>query len=190
MRPLARHDDPPRCSTHRWILDEVWAWWSPWTMRQASTAACSSTHRKAHCPECMAWGKPSHTTGFLPVCTPTGAVTTSPRPWWAAKLTNKTTPKWAEPCISISWCIAHITAYSPQTRGRGERAFQTHQGRLPQELAKAGITDMDSANTYLEQCYRAAHNQAFAVASTLPDTTYVPFIRCSLPDVMCDHHER
>ena len=27
--------------------------------------------------------------------------------------------------------ITHIAAYSPQARGRSERAFQTHQGRLP-----------------------------------------------------------
>ena len=86
--------------------------------------------------------------------------------------------------------IEHIAAYSPQARGRGERAFQTHQGRLPQELAKAGITDMDSANAYLEHTYRAAHNQEFAVASTLPGTAYVPFISGSLPDVLCEHHER
>lgn len=46
--------------------------------------------------------------------------------------------------------IEHIAAYSPQARGRSERAFQTHQGRLPQELARAGITDMDSANRYLD----------------------------------------
>ena len=27
--------------------------------------------------------------------------------------------------------IGHIAAYSPEARGRSERAFQTHQGRLP-----------------------------------------------------------
>jgi Winged helix-turn helix len=47
--------------------------------------------------------------------------------------------------------IGHIAAYSPQARGRSERAFQTHQGRLPQELARAAIVDMVSANLYLEQ---------------------------------------
>ena len=58
--------------------------------------------------------------------------------------------------------IEHIAAYSPEARGRSERAFQTHQGRLPQELARAGITDMDSANRYLEAHYRPAHNREFA----------------------------
>ena len=44
--------------------------------------------------------------------------------------------------------IEHIAAYSPEARGRSERAFDTHQGRLPKELARAGITDMDAANRY------------------------------------------
>jgi hypothetical protein len=86
--------------------------------------------------------------------------------------------------------IEHIAAYSPEARGRSERAFQTHQGRLPQELARAGITDMNSANRYLEQVYMAGHNREFGVASTLPGTAYVPFISGSLPDILCEHHER
>lgn len=86
--------------------------------------------------------------------------------------------------------IDHIAAYSPEARGRSERAFQTHQGRLPQELARAGITDMGSANRYLEQVYRAGHNREFGMVSTLPGTAYVPFISGSLPDILCEHHER
>ena len=34
--------------------------------------------------------------------------------------------------------IEMIPAYSPEARGRCERAFGTHQGRLPNELAAAG----------------------------------------------------
>jgi hypothetical protein len=86
--------------------------------------------------------------------------------------------------------IEHIAAYSPEARGRSERAFQTHQGRLPQELARAGITEMTAANRYLEQTYRQEHNREFCVASTLPGTAYVPFISGSLADVLCEHHER
>ena len=86
--------------------------------------------------------------------------------------------------------IEHIAAYSPEARGRSERAFQTHQGRLPQELARAGVTDMGAANRYLEQCYRPAHNREFCVPSTLPGSAWVPFISGSLPDVLCEHHER
>jgi Winged helix-turn helix len=86
--------------------------------------------------------------------------------------------------------IEHIAAYSPQARGRSERAFQTHQGRLPHELARAGITDMAAANRYLDQVYREAHNKEFAVASTLEGSAYVPFISGYLPDILCEHHER
>jgi hypothetical protein len=86
--------------------------------------------------------------------------------------------------------IEHIAAYSPEARGRSERAFQTHQGRLPQELARAGITDMDSANRYLEQVYRPGHNREFGVPSTLAGTAFVPFLSGSLPDILCEQHER
>lgn len=86
--------------------------------------------------------------------------------------------------------IEHIAAYSPEARGRSERAFQTHQGRLPQELARAGITTMEAANRYLELVYRGGHNREFCVPSTLPGTAYVPFISGSLPDILCEHHER
>ncbi len=86
--------------------------------------------------------------------------------------------------------IEHIAAYSPEARGRSERAFQTHQGRLPQELARAGITDMASANLYLEQIYRPSHNREFCVPSTLAGTAYVPFLAGSLPDILCEQHER
>jgi len=86
--------------------------------------------------------------------------------------------------------IEHIAAYSPEARGRSERAFQTHQGRLPQELARAGVTDMGAANRYLEDIYRHSHNSEFSVPSTLPGTAYVPFLSGSLPDILCEQHER
>jgi hypothetical protein len=86
--------------------------------------------------------------------------------------------------------IEPIAAYSPEARGHSERAFQTHQGRLPQELARAGITDMSAANRYLEAVYRAAHNREFAVPGTLAGTAYVPFINGNLPDILCEQHER
>lgn len=86
--------------------------------------------------------------------------------------------------------IEHIAAYSPEARGRSERAFQTHQGRLPQELARAGIGDMASANQYLQDVYRQAHNREFGVASTLAGTAWVPFISGSLADILCEQHER
>lgn len=83
-----------------------------------------------------------------------------------------------------------IAAYSPQARGRSERAFGTHQERLPKELAKVGITDMAGANRYLDKHYRGAHNRAFAVRACEPASAFVPFIGANLGDILCERFER
>ena len=49
---------------------------------------------------------------------------------------------------------------------------------------------MNTANRYLEQVYRKAHNREFTVASTLEGTAYVPFISGNLPDILCEQHDR
>ena len=54
-----------------------------------------------------------------------------------------------------------IPAYSPDGR-RSERAFATHQARLPKELVLAGLMDMAAAHRYLEEVYRPAFNREFA----------------------------
>ena len=70
--------------------------------------------------------------------------------------------------------IEMIPAYSPEARGRSERAFGTHQGRLPKELAAAGITDMDAANAYLRDVYLPAFNAEFAHPSREDGSAFVP----------------
>ncbi len=86
--------------------------------------------------------------------------------------------------------IEHIAAYSPEARGRSERAFGTHQERLPKELARAGITDMAAANRYLEQAYRPCHNAEFACPAQEDGSAFVPFIGANLPDILCEQFER
>jgi transposase len=86
--------------------------------------------------------------------------------------------------------IEHIGAYSPEARGRSERAFDTHQGRLPKELARAGITDMDAANRYLEQVYMPNHNAEFALPALEEGSAFVPYIGTRLPDILCAQYER
>jgi len=86
--------------------------------------------------------------------------------------------------------IQMIAAYSPQARGRSERAFGTHQERLPKELAKAGITDMAGANRYLDKHYRHAHNREFAVRAAEPSSAFVAFIGTNLGDILCERFER
>jgi len=86
--------------------------------------------------------------------------------------------------------IEHIAAYSPQARGRSERAFATHQERLPRELALAGIRDRAAANRYLEEIYRPAHNAEFALPAAQPGSAYVPFVGGALRDILCEQFER
>ena len=86
--------------------------------------------------------------------------------------------------------IEHIGAYSPEARGRSERAFDTHQGRLPKELAKAGITDMDAANRYLQEVYMPNHNAEFALPAPEQGSAFVPYIGTRLADILCAQFER
>ena len=83
--------------------------------------------------------------------------------------------------------VEMIPAYSPEARGRSERAFGTHQGRLPQELAAAGITDRDVANAYVRDVYLSAFNAEFAH----PAPAFVPYpASVVLDDILCEQAQR
>lgn len=86
--------------------------------------------------------------------------------------------------------IEMIAAYSPEARGRSERAFATHQGRLPQELALAGITTMVAANRYLAEVYRPAFNAEFMHPAREEGSAFVPWIGANLADILCEQFER
>ena len=86
--------------------------------------------------------------------------------------------------------IEMIAAYSPEARGRSERAFGTHQGRLPQELALAGITTMAGANRYLREAYVPAFNAEFMQPAREQGTAFVPWIGGNLADILCEQFER
>lgn len=86
--------------------------------------------------------------------------------------------------------IDMIPAYSPEARGRSERAFGTHQGRLPQELALAGITGMAQANQYLAKAYLPAFNAEFAQPAMEEGSAFVPWIGGCLEDILCEQYER
>lgn len=61
--------------------------------------------------------------------------------------------------------IKLIVAYSPQARGRGERLWRTFQGRLPQELRVAKITDIEKANAYLMDIFIPNYNEQFKITA-------------------------
>jgi transposase len=87
--------------------------------------------------------------------------------------------------------INMIPAYSPEARGRCERQFRTHQGRLPNELAAMGIRTMEEANRYLKEVYMPAFNAEFMVTPYSTQSAFVPWNNImSLDDVLCEHFER
>jgi hypothetical protein len=49
--------------------------------------------------------------------------------------------------------IAHISAHSPQAKGRVERCFGTLQDRLVKELRRANISTIEQANAYLDKTF-------------------------------------
>ena len=87
--------------------------------------------------------------------------------------------------------IEMIPAYSPEARGRSERAFRTHQDRLVRELEVAGITDRAAANRYLQETYLPAYNAEFTQPPREPGSAFVACRdRGILDDVLCEHFER
>jgi transposase len=70
--------------------------------------------------------------------------------------------------------IQMIPAYPPQARGRSERRFGTWQGRLPQELRRAGIRTVEEANRFLRERHIPEMNRKFAVPAEQPGHALVP----------------
>lgn len=87
--------------------------------------------------------------------------------------------------------ISMIPAYSPEARGRCERQFRTHQGRLPKELAALGIRTMEEANRYLKEVYMPGFNAEFMVTPHSEHSAFVPWNgMMSLDDILCEQFER
>ncbi len=87
--------------------------------------------------------------------------------------------------------VEMIPAYSPEARGRSERAFRTHQGRLPKELAALSITTMAEANRYIEEVYRPAFNEEFMQPPKDAGSAFVALRDPGvLDDILCQEYER
>lgn len=86
--------------------------------------------------------------------------------------------------------IRQILARSPQARGRGERAFGTIQGRLPQELRDAGICSYEEANLYLERRFVTDFNRKFTVEPADSASAFVPLVGIDLELLLSVQHER
>jgi hypothetical protein len=86
--------------------------------------------------------------------------------------------------------VTLIPAYSPEARGRSERAFRTLQDRLPNELALAGITEMATAIQYRATRFLPAYNQRVAVPAPEAMTAFIPWIGTPHAEILCVQEER
>src|SRR5258707_443022 len=72
--------------------------------------------------------------------------------------------------LGITW----IPAYSPQAKGRVERAFATAQDRLVKGLRVAGARTLEQANEYLEQEFIPWWNKTLTVTPASADDAHRP----------------
>lgn len=86
--------------------------------------------------------------------------------------------------------IEHILGYSPQARGRSERANQTLQGRLVNELRLAGIKTVAAANRYLREPFLPAFNAEFGRAPADAASAFIALGSVDLDQILCIEAER
>lgn len=86
--------------------------------------------------------------------------------------------------------IEHILAFSPQARGRSERANRTLQDRLVNERRAHGIRSVERANRYLAERFLPAYNTEFGRPPADPATAFVPLGEVNLDPILCHEEER
>ncbi len=86
--------------------------------------------------------------------------------------------------------IEAIAGYSPQGRGRSERAFLTLQDRLPKELRLAGIDTVEAANHWLTETFIGEYNRLFAIEPEQAESAFVPDKIGAWREVLCIQEER
>ena len=86
--------------------------------------------------------------------------------------------------------IEHILGWSPQARGRSERANGTLQGRLVNELRVAEIRTVAAANRYLRERFLPDYHATFAHPPADPASAFVPIGTADLDQILCHQDER
>lgn len=119
----------------------------------------------------------------------------SDRASWAAHTPRKGEPVDKQALTQVGRAlqhlgIEHILGYSPQARGRSERANRTIQDRLVHELRTARIATTGRANRYLEEEFIPNYNAEFARTATDPVAAFVPLAGVDLDPILCHEEER
>jgi hypothetical protein len=86
--------------------------------------------------------------------------------------------------------VEQVFAWSPQAKGRVERAAGTFQDRLVSELRLAGADTLDGANRFLD-AYLPRYNERFCVDAVEDGSAYRPLSpERKLGDVLCFKYRR
>ena len=86
--------------------------------------------------------------------------------------------------------VQHIAAYSPQARGRSERAFRTLQDRLPKEFKLAGIGTVEAANVWLRASFIPDYNRQFAIGAEQEGSAFVADTMGAWREILCIQEDR
>ncbi len=86
--------------------------------------------------------------------------------------------------------VEHVAAYTPQARGRSERAFGTLQDRLVNEMKAKGITSVAQANRYISGRFIPMFNRKFGHEAKDPLSVFVRFGNVDLNQILCLEHQR
>jgi hypothetical protein len=84
--------------------------------------------------------------------------------------------------------ISHITATTPQAKGRVERVNKTLQDRLIKEMRLRNINTIEEANEYLEE-YIKIHNNKFSKEPVSTFDAHRP-LETDLSRILCRYEER
>ena len=185
MAGMMIHQD---ASTHRWICAEVW------DLVVTMDDATNQHYEMRFVPQ---EGTASSMAGMKAVLTehgiPSSFYSDRGAHYWTTPKAGGKVDKRNPTQFGIAMRrlgVDMIAAYSPQARGRSERAFQTHQGRLPQELAAAKIQTMQQANVYLSHVYMPEFNRRFSVAAAEPQSAFVALGNINVDDILSEQYER
>ena len=86
--------------------------------------------------------------------------------------------------------LEHLRAFSPQARGRSERANRTLQGRLVNELRLYGVATLEAANRFLREQFCADYNVRFGRPAADPACGFVPVGNVDLDHYLCVRVQR
>ncbi|MBO7714435.1 MAG: ISNCY family transposase [Methanobrevibacter sp.] len=107
--------------------------------------------------------------------------------WEKLEVMHEKRTQWQRICEDLN--ISQVLAWSPQAKGRIERAWRTIQGQLPMWLYKNNVKTVDDANKVLNK-YIEFFNNKYSVAPFKDDDVFYLDPPANLDDILCAQFSR